>query len=733
MEKVLKPYSQLLPNPKSEMNKILRLMLSRSLKFVQTAAKFLLVASVYFLLGKFGESFGTFSDYASPIWPASGWGLITPLLFGRVSYFGIFTGSFLYNCQIRHEDLPGQDLSIYFGAAVLIALGSTLQSFTGAYLYKKFVPDLDLTKNTSFVLRFLWIETLVCIIAATIACSGLLLLNILDLNSLFPTWITWWMGDSLGVFVYFPFFLSWLGPGIARFQVHSWKESAGLVSFLILLGGGIFYFFSINQIPAYFPLSYLLIAVISLVSLRFGGRESSLVLIIVSIISILGTAQGDSYNFPASKEVSLLLLQSFLSAISIASLLALSVIRERVDAQDEIYLSHKRLEDLVAERTQELDRSYRFLGASEAIYKGLFENIPIAILECDYSEVKRMLNELPKMSRKEFAKFLKMNPKFVSECYETVSVVDANKESVRLFEASSKEEVLFLARNFFRKGNDHYFKKLLTRIHFGARVLHTETTLSTCNGKQFEASIRWSLAPEFEDTFSSTIITVTEITDKKQAERQLKSSLKEKEVMLKEIHHRVKNNLQVISSLFNLQSEYENDPKIHEAFTESQNRIQTMALIHDELYQSNDLGNVEFSGYSKRLAEKIRSAYKIGAETIVDVISNPIHLEISIAIPLGLALNELLTNSFKYAFPHNFSHTDERPKIQVRLQKKENVVILEVSDNGVGLPNELNPIATHSFGLTLVQVLTKQLKGKLDFSSSKDHGASFQIRFELPN
>ncbi|WP_232420993.1 MULTISPECIES: histidine kinase dimerization/phosphoacceptor domain -containing protein [unclassified Leptospira] len=708
-------------------------MLSRSLKYVQSTAIVFLVASVYFLLGKFGESFGNFSDYASPIWPASGWGLVTPLLFGKVSFFGIFTGSFLYNCQIRHENFPGQELNVYFWAAILIACGSTLQSFTGTYLYKKFIPQLDLTKNPSFVLKFLWIETFVCIIAATIACSGLLLLGIIDLNSLFPTWIIWWMGDSLGVFVYFPFFLSWLGPGVARFRVHSWKESAGLVSFLILLGAGIFYFFTINKVPAYFPLSYLLIAVISLVSLRFGGRESSLVLIIVSFVAIIGTAQGHSYNFPASKEVSLLLLQSFLSAISIASLLALAVVKERMDTEEKLFLSHQKLEKLVAERTQELDRSYRFLGASEAIYKGLFENVPIAILECDYSKVRRMLGELPRMSKKEFTKFLKTNPKFVSECYETVSVVDANKESVRLFESSSKEEVLFLARNFFRKGNDHYFKKLLTRIHFGARVLHTEVTLSTCSGKQFEASIRWSLAPEFEETFSSTIVTVAEITDKKQAERQLKSSLKEKEVMLKEIHHRVKNNLQVISSLFSLQSEYENDPKIHEAFAESQNRIQTMALIHDELYQSNDLGNVEFSGYSRRLVEKIRTAYKIGAETRVDVISSPIHLEISIAIPLGLALNELLTNSFKYAFPQNYSPSDGRPKIQVKLQKIEKIVLLEVSDNGIGLPNELDPIATHSFGLTLVQVLTKQLKGKLDFSSSKNQGANFQIRFELPN
>ncbi|TGL60939.1 histidine kinase dimerization/phosphoacceptor domain -containing protein [Leptospira sarikeiensis] len=715
------------------MKKIRRLMLSQSKKFLKIAAKFSLITLVYFLLGKFGEIFGTFSDYASPIWPASGWSLVTPLLFGKVSFFGIFTGSFIYNLQIHHEDLPEQGEFIYLLAATLIAFGSTVQSIIGAYLYKKFIPQLDLTKTPSYVLRFLWIETLTCIISGSIACTGLFLLGVLDLKILLPTWIIWWMGDSLGVFVYFPFFLTWLGPGIARSQIHSWKESVGLVSFLVLLGGGIFYFFTINQLPAYFPVSYLLIAVIALVSLRFGGRESSLILIIVSILAIFGTAQGYAH-YSASGEVSLLLTQSFLSAISIASLFALSVVKERTEAQNELLESHKKLEQLVAERTQELDRSYHYLGTTEAIYKGLFENVPIAILECDYSFVRKKLGELPNMSKKEFAKFLKKDRNFISECYESVRVVDANKESVRLFKAKSKEEVLFLARNFFRKGNDRSFRQMLSRIRLGARVLYTEITLYTCNGTPFEASLRWSLAPEFEESFSSVIITVSEITDKKQAERQLKSSLKEKEVMLKEIHHRVKNNLQVISSLFSLQSEYENDPKIHEAFRESQNRIQTMALIHDELYQSNDLGNVEFSGYSRRLVDKIRTAYKIGSEVRVDVVSGPIHLEISIAIPLGLALNELLTNSFKYAFPNDFIPVEgKRPQIQVKLKKAGNQVSLEVCDNGIGLPSELNPIETPSFGLTLVQVLTKQLKGKLDFSSSKDDGASFQIRFEIPD
>ncbi|TGK07023.1 histidine kinase [Leptospira semungkisensis] len=709
------------------------LMLEQSKKISVALAKICLVAIVYFLLGRLGHGLSVFSDYASPIWPASGWSLVTTLLWGRISLPGIFLGSLIYNTHIKSEFLFQPEAWKFISVAAIIAFGSTIQAGVGAYLYRKFIPKLDLTQRTSSVVRFLWIETLVCIIAATIANTCLFLVGVVDIHSILPTWIIWWMGDSLGVFVYFPFFLSWLGPNIARFRAHSWKESLGLVSFLLLLGGGTFYFFKINEIPAYFPLSYLLIVIIALTSLRFGGKESSLVMIVVSILAIIGTIKGNSHYVAPSKEVALLVLQSFLSAVSIASLLVLSVAQERASVEEELVQSHQDLEKLVAERTKELDQSYHFLGTSEAIYKGLFENVPIAIFECDYRAVRERLETLPKLSKREFNRFLKANQQFVNECYDSVRVVDANKESVRLFGAKSKEEVLSLSVELFRNENLTFFRQLLFRLNFGSRILETESVLFTCSGKPFEAAIRWSLAPEFEDTFSSVIITVLEITEKKQAERQLKASLKEKEVMLKEIHHRVKNNLQVISSLFSLQSEYENDPKIHDAFSESQNRIQTMALIHDELYQSNDLGNVEFSGYSKRLAEKIRAAYKIGGEVQLEIYSEIIHLEISLAIPLGLILNELLTNCLKYAFPKDFLPEEGRPIVQVRLRKNGNTISMEVSDNGIGLSSELNQISTPSFGLTLVQVLTKQLKGKLDFSGSKGTGTNFQIRFDLPD
>ncbi|MFB5650229.1 MASE1 domain-containing protein [Leptospira wolffii] len=710
-----------------------RFMLIEYRKAGTASAKILIVAGVYFALAKIGYSMAAYSEYASPVWPASGLALAAPLLFGKVCLIGVFFGSFYYNYEIKSQAIQQIGAWPFVVEALLIAFGSTLQSYIGSSLFQRFIPKLDLTKNVVYVIRFLWISALVCIVGSTVANFGLFLLGILPLDTILKTWVIWWTGDTLGIFVYFPFFLSWLGPGFYRLKTHSWWESFGIVSLLSFIGAGLFYFFKINSIPVYFPLSYLLITVTVLSSLRFGLRESSLVLILISAIAILGTINGNTPYITLSKEVTLLLLQSFLSAISICSLLVTTVVRERLDTEKKLVRSHKELEDIVRERTKELDRSNRSLGNSEAIYKSLFENVPIAIFECDYSEVKKTLDSLPHMSKKEFFQFIVKNEDFVSRCYESVKVLDANRESIRVFQAKSKEEVIELTKEFFRSGNEMHFRKVLFSIRFGGRILETDMILRTCKGKIFDAAIRWALAPEFESTFGSVIITAMEITGKKQAERQLKTSLREKEVMLKEIHHRVKNNLQVISSLFSLQSEYENDPKIHDAFVESQNRIQTMALIHDELYQSTDLGNVEFSGYSRRLAENIQAAYKIGPEVLLEIDSKTLYLEINIAIPLGLALNELLTNCFKYAFPRDFTPIGGQPKIRVKTALESGSVILKVSDNGIGLPSELNPIETPSFGLTLVQVLTKQLKGKLDFSSSVGSGTDFLIRFDLPN
>ncbi len=224
----------------------------------------------------------------------------------------------------------------------------------------------------------------------------------------------------------------------------------------------------------------------------------------------------------------------------------------------------------------------------------------------------------------------------------------------------------------------------------------------------------------------TNMVLLQEISERKKIEKTLQVSLGEKDVLIKEIHHRVKNNLQIISSLLSLQSFNIDDSEMLNIFKDSQSRIKSMALVHEKLYQSDELSKINFSEYVQKLSTYIYQTYKdsgTGFRFIYDL--DEIFLTIDTAIPLGLILNELLTNSFKYAFnASDLSDTDGKI-IRISAKKFEDKLFVNVADNGIGLPKDFNPAESESLGLKLVYNLTEQLKGKLEIKS--DTGASFTI------
>jgi len=217
-----------------------------------------------------------------------------------------------------------------------------------------------------------------------------------------------------------------------------------------------------------------------------------------------------------------------------------------------------------------------------------------------------------------------------------------------------------------------------------------------------------------------------DITERKIAEKQVQDALKEKDLLLKEIHHRVKNNLQIVSSILSLQSSYIREPQLLEIFHESQARIKSIALIHELLYEKGHLARIEFKDYLENLVQNIfrtigadpqRIKYTIDADSAL--------MELDSAIHCGLIVNELLTNSIKYAFP------DGRVgKIAVKLKLENDSCVLSVEDNGIGLPADLDSKKAKSMGLQLVETLTKQMKATLEMRS--EGGASFVLRFAFP-
>jgi PAS domain S-box-containing protein len=221
---------------------------------------------------------------------------------------------------------------------------------------------------------------------------------------------------------------------------------------------------------------------------------------------------------------------------------------------------------------------------------------------------------------------------------------------------------------------------------------------------------------------------ISDITERKEAEERLKSSIREKETLLKEIHHRVKNNLQIITSLLSLQSRNLNNDDLLKYFNEAESRIRSMSLVHEKLYQSETFGNIDFSIYIFELADSIISGYSSDADAIgLKIDAQDLHLTIDQAIPCGLIITELLTNAIKYAFPPGWEGTR---KIVISLKEKpRGMAELVIGDNGVGLPSSLDAAKSGTLGLSLVPLLAKQIDGELEIDRSG--GTFFKIVFPI--
>ncbi len=213
------------------------------------------------------------------------------------------------------------------------------------------------------------------------------------------------------------------------------------------------------------------------------------------------------------------------------------------------------------------------------------------------------------------------------------------------------------------------------------------------------------------------------------ADERVKKSLKEKEVLLREIHHRVKNNMQIISSLLMLQSQYIKDDKYADVIKESQNRIISMSLVHEKLYQSRDLAKIDFKDYIRDMMSNLFQSYGSKAESIKLILDiDNLFRPVDSAIPCGLIINELVTNSLKYAFPDG-----RKGEIRIVLRKADgNMIELIVGDDGIGFPEGIDFRKTESLGLHLVTILAEsQLQGNINLN--RDRGTEFKICFEVRN
>ncbi|MCO6430523.1 MAG: PAS domain S-box protein [Deltaproteobacteria bacterium] len=247
------------------------------------------------------------------------------------------------------------------------------------------------------------------------------------------------------------------------------------------------------------------------------------------------------------------------------------------------------------------------------------------------------------------------------------------------------------------------------------------------NGRSFPVEVGHTPIETSEG--SMVISAVVDMTSHREAQERIQSSLEQKELLLKEVHHRVKNNLQVISSLLKIQSGYLSDPQAKAVLRESEDRVRSMALVHERLYRSAELNRVEFKSYVEQLANELRRTYCLNeAALTLDMELDEIDLNIEKAIPCGLILNELISNALKHAFRGFGEEYKRRVKISVKRASSPRMAFeMTVADNGRGLPDYVDLQHPKSMGLRVVRTLCEQLKGTLEVT--RENGTVFRLNF----
>ena len=254
-----------------------------------------------------------------------------------------------------------------------------------------------------------------------------------------------------------------------------------------------------------------------------------------------------------------------------------------------------------------------------------------------------------------------------------------------------------------------------------------ESEITHKNGQHRWASSTLTPILNEKGQLKNIVVIDTDITLRKHMEEQIRSALEEKGLLLREIHHRVKNNLQIIISLFNLQTSYVADENAYKALKEGQDRIKSMALIHERFYQSDGLSKIDFDDYIRRLSENLMQSFKVTNEKVSLIIhAEKISLDIDTAVPCGLVINEIVSNSLKHAFK-NIEHGE----ILIELNQTEpDRFRLVISDNGVGMEEGFSLETSDSLGIQLIQALTDQLEGKMEIVTSVNNGVKYIINFK---
>lgn len=371
------------------------------------------------------------------------------------------------------------------------------------------------------------------------------------------------------------------------------------------------------------------------------------------------------------------------------------------------------------------------LDVSQRHYKSLFDDCPAPIWDEDFSKIKEYIENLKSQGVQDIRSHFETYPKALEECASLLIVNDVNQAVLDLNEATSKEHMLNNFTDLINEKSPRYVIDQFVAIANNERSCEFDAELITFSGVKRHVHLKWTVVQGFENNYGKVYLTTTDVTKRIIAENLLlQHSNKEKELLLKEIHHRVKNNLQIVTSLLNLQANSIEDEKTKSLFEISLHRINSMALVHELLYQSKDFSQINYGRYLERLIHPlIDSMNPTGSSILLKIEADDISLNINTSIPLGLLINEIITNSLKHGFEAN-----QTGEIYLRLHDDgESNFRLCIGDNGNGYDNNFNIENADSLGLQLIHSLTEQLSGTISRDCSMA-GTHYCVKFEeLPS
>lgn len=359
-------------------------------------------------------------------------------------------------------------------------------------------------------------------------------------------------------------------------------------------------------------------------------------------------------------------------------------------------------------------------------YHSLFEESPIPIWEEDFSAIKTHIENLKSQGIHDIEQYFLTHPDQIEICFNKIVIINVNQAAVELNEAKSKDQLLSSFKNFFDHNSKGYMINQFVAIANNETHCSFEARLVTFKKNIRNVLFRWNVVKGHENDYSRVFLTTKDLTEKIVNDNLiLQTSNREKEVLLKEVHHRVKNNLQIVTSLLNLQSYSINDHKTKDIFAVSLNRIKAMAAVHEMLYKSSDFSQIEFQPYLITLITSLISSIKGEANSIeMDIQAHDLNLNIDTAIPLGLLITELVTNSLKHGIQN-----ETKGQVYVHLSRMDDQKLqLKIGDDGIGLPADFNIETSETLGLQLVNSLIEQLSGSCTKDKSKK-GTHILIEF----